>query len=84
MASINVFRDFPIINGFVQLAPNYEADKNEYTIAEVQAAFPEAEIVKLSHGSGRNTSAGFGVQRWIRIPGITNQAIWDFVTANVS
>lgn len=80
--SITVHRDFPIIDGRVQLAPNYEADKNQFTVDEVLAAFPTAFLVRLSQGSGRDTSAGFGQQEWVRIPGITNQELWDFVTGD--
>lgn len=80
--TISVYRDFPIINGFVQLSPNYEPDKNFFTVDEVLAAFPTATTVYLSQGSGRHTGAGFGAQSWIRIPGITNQEIWDFVTSS--
>lgn len=78
---ITINRDFPIVNGFVQLAPNYESDKNEYTVDEVLAAFPSASIVRLTQGSGIETGARFGQQRWIRLEGVTNQELWDFVTA---
>jgi hypothetical protein len=79
--SITIHRDFQIINGFVQLEPNYEADRTMFSVADVLAAFPTAFVVGMSQGSGRDTAAGFGQQQWVRIPGITNQDIWEFVTS---
>ncbi len=69
--TIQIHRDFPIIDGFVQVPPNEEDDKNRVTTAEALAAISDSEITRLSLGSGEQTGSKFGQQEWLRLPGNT-------------
>jgi len=70
--TITVYRDFPIINGYVQLPPNHEADKTAFTPDEVLLAVSGSERKRLAHpDTNPNTGRKFGSQEFIRVPGQT-------------
>ena len=71
---ITIFRDFPIIDGFVQIPPNKETDKTRVTEAEALASISGSETTRLSLGSGRPQGAKYGQQEFLRLPGITPNA----------
>jgi len=66
MNGITIYRDFPIIDSFVQLPPNREQDKNRYTIANVLSGIDGSFIHKL--GPTSRTSGRYGSQDMIRVP----------------
>lgn len=83
MANIYIYRDFPIINGFVQVPPNKEGkiaypsnitvvkdDKARVTTAEAQAALTGESVTRLESGSGQQTGWNHGQQEWLRLPGL--------------
>ena len=70
--TIQVYRDFPIINGFVQVPPNHEAEKTSHTPTEFLAAITTGVQTRLSQPSTNlGTGRGFGSQEFIRVPGQT-------------
>lgn len=68
--SIFIFRDLPIIAGYVQIPPCRETEKTKTTSTAALSAIAGSEIVRLSLGSGKATGAKFGHQEWLRLPGI--------------
>ena len=82
MEDILIHRDFPIINGFVQVPPNHEGktgmdsiytandDKARVTTAEAQAALTGETVTRLSMGSGKSTGWRHGQQEWLRLVGL--------------
>ena len=70
--TIQVYRDFQIINGFVQVQPNHEGEKTAHTPAEFIAAVPTGVQTRLSQPSTNpNTGRHFGSHEFIRVPGQT-------------
>ena len=68
-SDIQIYRDFPIINGFVQVPPNRESDKTKFTPSEVLTAVAGSVRTHLPHPSTNpTTGSAFGTQEWIRIP----------------
>lgn len=74
---ILIHRDLPILNKYVQLPPNAEADKTALLDTDAEALltanFPQNQgltIQSLSLGSGRQTGAKHGAQSFLRLPGI--------------
>jgi hypothetical protein len=67
---ITIYRDFPIINDFVQVPPNKETDKTRVTPTEALGLIAGSEQQHLSLGSGRPRGSKAGQQSWIRLPGI--------------
>ena len=67
LETITVVRQFPFINGFVQLPNNLEKNRTEVSLEEALVALPSAVIKKMSAGIGGRRLAGgkFGVQEWI-------------------
>ena len=65
--SIKIYRDYQIINGFVQVPPNLEKDRTTFTTSQVLSDIVGSEIYELdSVGSGTNTGSGFGRTSTIR------------------
>lgn len=69
-ATITIHRDFQIIDGFVQVPPNKETDKNRVTTAEALAAITNSSQTYLSQGSGDNHGWKVGAQSVLRLPGL--------------
>lgn len=69
LSDITIHRDFQVINGFVQVPPNNESDKNRVTVDEALSALAGSDEIFLSHGSGRNTGSKFGAQSTLRLAG---------------
>jgi len=55
---IQVYRQYPVIAGYVQVPPVLIKDRNRLTLSQVLADYPEAETIKL--GNRSNT--------YVRIP----------------
>jgi len=70
MGTIRIYRDFQIIDGFVQVPPNKETDKNRVTVTEALAAVTGSEQVHLPQGSGDNHGWKAGAQSTLRLPGL--------------
>jgi len=72
LETIQIFRDFNIINGYVQVQPNREAEKTLHTPADFLAAIPDSVQTRLRHpDTNPNTGRGFGSQEFMRVPGQT-------------
>lgn len=70
LQDITIHRDFPIIDGFVQVPPNKETDKTRVTEAEALSLISGSETTRLSLGSGRSQGSKYGQQEFIRLPGL--------------
>jgi|TARA_R110000765_G_scaffold2418_1_gene7374 hypothetical protein len=83
MGQIYIYRDFPIINGYVQVPPNREGkiaypsnttvvkdDKARVTTAEAQSALTGESVKRLESGSGQQTGWNHGQQEWLRLAGL--------------
>lgn len=68
LETISIYRDFPVINGYVQVPPCLEKNKTKIKVETAQAAIAGSVITFLSQGSGRQTGAGFGQQQFLRLP----------------
>ena len=68
---ITIYRDFPIINNFVQIPPNKETDKTRVTPTEALNNISGSAAERLSLGSGRPRGWKTGQQEWLRLPGLT-------------
>ena len=67
--TITIYRDYQIVNGFVQVPPNLEKDKTKTTISQALSDIPDSvEYYLTSVGSGFETGSGFGQSRTIRFP----------------
>ncbi len=71
MQTIVIHRDLQVIDGFVQVPPNNESDKNRVTIAEALNAITDTTRVWLSQGSGQSRGWKSGAQSILRLPGLT-------------
>lgn len=72
--TITIHRDFPIINGFVQVPPNKETDKTRVTTDEALTSISGSEVTRLSLGSGRPRGSKSGQQEFLRLPGLLPNA----------
>ena len=71
-ATITVYRDFPVINGYVQVQPNREGEKTVHTPAAFEAAVSDSVQMRLSQpATNPTTGRGFGSQEFFRVPGQT-------------
>jgi len=83
MANIYIYRDFPIINGFVQVPPNREGklaypsnttvtkdDKARVTTAEAQSVLTGESLKRFESGSGNFVGFKHGAQEWVRLQGL--------------
>jgi hypothetical protein len=71
---IRIYRDIPIVNNYLALPPNREADKNAFYCggdcsAEAQSLLPDSGVVQF--GTGQETGGKNARQRWLRLPFIT-------------
>jgi len=65
--SIKIYRDYQIVNGFVQVPPNLEKDRTTFTTSQVLSDISGSEIYEMnSVGSGATTGSGFGRPSTIR------------------
>lgn len=48
---IQVYRQYPVIAGYVQIPPVLIKDRNRLSLSEVLADYPEAEVIKLDKRS---------------------------------
>lgn len=67
--TIDIKRQYQIVNGFVQLPHNLEEDKSTYTINDALAIYPSAEIGHLDAYTGPARLAGskHGTQEWLEV-----------------
>jgi len=70
MSSILIYRDFPIINGYVQVPPVRATEKTKITTDEALDAVSGSVVTRLSLGSGRCRGSKSGQQEWLRLPAI--------------
>lgn len=75
--TIRIYRDLPVIGGFVQIPPNQETDKTRVTAEDAQDAVAGSVITRLSMGSGRQRGSKCGQQEFLRLPGITPDGWYD-------
>jgi len=77
---ILIYRDIPVIAGYVQVAPNLESEKTKTNAAtaisrlEAQMAYTLDPQKTMLLGSGQVTQHGVmkGKQNYIRLPGINS------------
>ena len=70
--TITVYRDFPLINGYVQVPPNHEGEKTAYSPTAFLAAVADSVQTRLPHpDTNPNTGRKFGSHEFIRVPGQT-------------
>lgn len=67
MSNIMIYRDYPIINGYIQIPPNKEIDKSRVDAWVAFDTIIGSDIVGLSLGSGPNAGSKFGGQRFLRL-----------------
>lgn len=70
LSDITIYRDWPIINGHVQVPHNEESDKTRVTSAEALVSITNSAVTRLSLGSGSKTGSKAGQQEWLRLPGL--------------
>lgn len=69
LSDITIFRDFAIIDGFVQVPPNREGEKTETTVDEFIDAVGGSFEERLPHpNTNPNTGSKFGAHTWVRVP----------------
>ena len=66
LSDIQIYRSWPIINGFVQVPPNKPSDKTRVTAADALSSINGSEIARL--GSGRATGSKHGRQEFLLLP----------------
>lgn len=65
--TIKIYRDYQIVNGFVQIPPNLEKERTSFTTSQVLSDIAGSEIYEVSSiGSGAATGSGFGRPSTIR------------------
>jgi hypothetical protein len=68
---ITIYRDFPIVNGYAQVAPNREAEKTKHTPTELLAVVTGV-LTRLSQpNTNPTTGRKFGSQEFVRVEGQT-------------
>ena len=70
LSDISIYRDFAIINDYVQVPPNREVDKSRVSSSRAVNTIPTSRINYLSLGSGKCTGSKFGAQRFLRFPAL--------------
>lgn len=74
MSDIKIYRQLPIINGFVQVPPNRPADKTRVSAIDTTdssgAIFISGATVK-QFGYAQNTGSKHGRQRFYELPGVS-------------
>ncbi len=77
--TILIHRDVPSIDGFLQVPPNKEKNKNkgvDPNTAELLSP-PLGNVVRLTGGSGRQRGSRYGVQEFFRLDGIRPDQWYD-------
>jgi hypothetical protein len=72
MSDIRIHRDVPSIDGFLQVPPNKERNKNKGQRIDntINLTPPLGTIVRLTGGSGRQRGSKTGAQEFFRLDGI--------------
>lgn len=67
--TIKIIRQFPIINGFVQLPNNLEQNRSAVSLSDAITANPNANLKRMDSGVGGARTAGgkFGTQEWLEV-----------------
>lgn len=68
-SDIKIYRDLPVINGYVQIPPNTESNKTRVTRDSAASLITNASIIRLTNGSGQHNGK-YGQQELVRLPGI--------------
>jgi hypothetical protein len=74
---ITIYRDLPIINNFVQIAPNRESDKTRVSMSDAIDDIGGSTLESLSVGSGRSRGSKYGKQHWVRLPGVAADSWYE-------
>jgi len=64
--TIRIYRDIPVINGFLAMPPNHPGDNTSREVSDLPA---DSELLHLS-GSGPQTGSKFGGQQFVRLTGV--------------
>lgn len=67
---ITIYRDLPIINGFIGIPPNKPLDNIRVVGDTAPTLLAGSRVVGLSLGSGKTTGSKHGQQQFLRLPGI--------------
>ncbi len=68
--TIRIHRDIPIIDGYLQVPPNKDKDKNRLTVAEAESIDPAPGTILRLSGSGRQRGSRHGGQEFYRLSGV--------------
>lgn len=69
MTDITIYRQYPIISGYVQIQPNYEQTKCSYLVQDILDLNPSAVVKRGFHpDTGPTTGRSFGCAEWIEAP----------------
>lgn len=76
--TIRIHRDIPSIDGFLQVPPNKEKNKNKGVNIELTRSMspPLGEIVRLGKGN-RQRGSRYGSQEFFRLDGIAPNEWYD-------
>ncbi len=77
--TIRIYRDIPAIDGFLQVPPNKDKNKNKGVDINLTPSLspPLGTIVRLTGGSGRQRGSRCGSQEFFRLFGITPNEWYD-------
>ncbi len=64
---IAIYRDYPVVNGCIQVAPCREQDKTKYPVGLALGMPADVQFVRLTGGSGNHTGSSHGAQEFLRL-----------------
>lgn len=67
MTDITIYRTFPVINGYVQVPPNDEAERTTYEVQQYLVDNADAVLEQFSP-VGPTNGQGIGSDQWVRVP----------------
>lgn len=76
-SEILIYRQLPIVNGYVQVPPNKPSDKCRVTVDEALSSIVDSNTVNLSIGSGKNTGSKHGSQEIFLLPPVAADSWYD-------
>lgn len=77
MSTIRIYRQLPIINGFVIVPPCQENNKSSILGEDAADLISGSAVVRLTGGSGRQRGSKCGQQEFLQLPPITPSTWYD-------
>lgn len=77
--TITIYRDIPVIDGYVQAPPNLDRNKTRMTADELYSSAPGVftRVRLTGRGAGQAPGTGVGQQEMVRLPGIHPNEWYD-------